>query len=1133
MKQRYNLFLTTTIFLWSLVASGQTANLFTIPSTSNGTSGNGRGPVTQFLFHRSCAIYSATELAGSLINGDSIIRVGWSINAAAAANVTGTITVYLANTSDATFLRSTTWATLLTTPTAMTQVYSGSMTIPNAVGVYSIALQNPFRYTGGGLYVAYEWTPAATSTAAVYNCNTSITNGVYNAQSNTALPTTIAGSNFRPQVILGVKPPKVDLNVREIYTLGKLPIPYSVPHNVRAYVSNTGADTLYNYPITLNISGANSFIDTVRVDTFYPATNRYITFNNFTPLNLGTNSVVVSVPFDSVNTNNSKQFTQIVTTGSYSYANPVVPAAGGVGFTGLTGDFVAKFPLNTTSAINQIGVNFNTGGQNLRIGIWDTSASGTPGVLLWQSPIFTTQTGLNTITVNPPVNVNGSFFAGVLQINTTNAAFAYQNEVPIRNQTFYYTSPTGGTAWTDFSSTASNFRFMIEPRLQVADDVGIASVEQPCPAIMAGGAPIVPQFRITNYGLNAQASFRVVSQITGPVNQNSIDTLNGTLASGTTTLLNSNMMFNPTTPGVYTLKVWTELAGDLERNNDTVSYQFNVITVNNADSSVNGLQFTGTNYATIRGDGSLNITGDKLTLECWVNRNASNAVNTLFAKDSSATISQYKLYINATGNLVFKLHTTNGLDSVISSATVPVVTTSHIAATYNGSAMEIYLNGNLVATKSLSGNILGNTQLLNIGRGSFGGEFYQGAYDEIKIWDTCRTINQIRESMHRRLPNAAHLNLKGYYRLDELLGSYMVDASGNCNTLIINNPGTAFVQFTYPLGSPIVESGTMTIGGLQSFSQVGLTLNTYNQVGSNDYVIHRFNKSPFGTSPFTNPGGITSVYNSHWIIYRYGSGTIDSAEATFSIAGINSGASLSDLKLYNRPNAAVGAWTLLGASASAINTTNQTVSFNLLTSGFNAQFAIGAVNNPLPVTWVDFSGKHTEDNAQLTWSVAAEKNNKGYFVERSIDGVSFEEIDFVNGKGDHTYMTSYTYTDYGVFKQYQTAYYRLRQVDFNGKFTYSKTVMLTASIDADVISSVYPNPMNNQLNIELGNVAAEKVTLNVFDVTGKLVQMVELPVNNGKLIQTNELSGLHSGIYMLQITHQNKLVYQTKLIKTN
>jgi hypothetical protein len=45
--------------------------------------------------------------------------------------------------------------------------------------------------------------------------------------------------------------------------------------------------------------------------------------------------------------------------------------------------------------------------------------------------------------------------------------------------------------------------------------------------------------------------------------------------------------------------------------------------------------------------------------------------------------------------------------------------------------------------------------------------------------------------------------------------------------------------------------------------------------------------------------------------------------------------------------------------------------------------------------------------------------------------------------------------------------------------------------------------------------------------------MVEIPVNNGKLIQTNELSGLHSGIYMLQITHQNKLVYQTKLIKTN
>ena len=89
---------------------------------------------------------------------------------------------------------------------------------------------------------------------------------------------------------------------------------------------------------------------------------------------------------------------------------------------------------------------------------------------------FTSVIGLNTIPVNPPLAISDTFFAGVIQTSTSNASFAFQNEAPIRNNTFYYASPTGSTLWNDFSTSASNFRFMIEPRFQSPNDMGMTSV---------------------------------------------------------------------------------------------------------------------------------------------------------------------------------------------------------------------------------------------------------------------------------------------------------------------------------------------------------------------------------------------------------------------------------------------------------------------------------------------------------------------------------------------------------------------------------------------------------------------------------------------------------------------------------
>jgi len=731
-----------------------------------------------------------------------------------------------------------------------------------------------------------------------------------------------------------------------------------------------------------------------------------------------------------------------------------------------------------------------------------------------------TQAGLITAATHP---VSGDFRTAQFSLSTFNGS-----DIVVR--IVYDWFGTTNNVIVDMD----NVRFV-----QVNNDAGANNINI-CRAISVGASSFAPEVSISNRGTSALTNIPVNVSITGPVNYNGTATV-ASLGTGASTNVILTSLFNPNTAGTYTVKAWTSLTGDGDALNDTAYYTFNVVNMtatatqlNQGTASGSGINFGGSSRLSVANSATLNIT-NALTIESWINA-VGTGRRTIVSKDSVTGFLQYELLVNANNLLEFNLFTSTAYHSLLSRVNVPAGFT-HVAATFDGSTARLLINGNIVMDTVLAAStILPQNYGVTIGNSNDATTAFLGTIDEVRIWNVARTPNQIRINMHTRLANAANANLVAHYRFDEGFGNnFATDVSGNCNTALFSIIAPAWATVTYPFGTPTVQTQVIFADGSYNFTGTGVTVEYTGFAGTDSLYLVRFNGQPIGTSPITNPGGVTAVHPNYWLYYRYGTGTSTTLDlnVSFGAGNLNAGVQTTDLRLFNRANGANGAWTQLYSSASTVNFASQSAKFALTPAIYGTQFAIGAVNNPLPVTWVDFSAKHTDNHALLTWSVAAEKNNKGYFVERSIDGVSFEEIDFVNGKGDHTYMTSYTYTDYGVFMQYQTAYYRLRQVDFNGKFTYSKTIMLTASIDADVISSVYPNPMNNQLNIELGNVAAEKVTLNVFDVTGKLVQMVEIPVNNGKLIQTNELSGLHSGIYMLQITHQNKLVYQTKLIKTN
>lgn len=267
-----------------------------------------------------------------------------------------------------------------------------------------------------------------------------------------------------------------DASVTNVYSMGSLPKGYGDPHTVRARVYNGGASTMTSLNVTMNITGANSFSDVQTIASLAPGASTIVTFAGFNPTNNGINTITVSVPSDDVNGNNSSSWDQDVTANIYSYKNPLQANFGGVGFNAATGDFVGKFAASNnfgnSDTINEVQVEFTTTGQSYQIGIWAADGvGGIPGTLLYTSPTYTTATGGPQIKAIPNVVVSGDFYVGARQTGTTNIGFAYQAEIPIRNQTFYFTSPSGAGTWQDFSQpanpAANPFRFSIQVRFEV------------------------------------------------------------------------------------------------------------------------------------------------------------------------------------------------------------------------------------------------------------------------------------------------------------------------------------------------------------------------------------------------------------------------------------------------------------------------------------------------------------------------------------------------------------------------------------------------------------------------------------------------------------------------------------------
>lgn len=163
--------------------------------------------------------------------------------------------------------------------------------------------------------------------------------------------------------------------------------------------------------------------------------------------------------------------------------------------------------------------------------------------------------------------------------------------------------------------------------------------------------------------------------------------------------------------------------------------------------------------------------------------------------------------------------------------------------------------------------------------------------------------------------------------------------------------------------------------------------------------------------------------------------------------------------------------------------TNHTIS-HTFTNGFSG-FGAGIPGSALPVVLVDFTGKIQGNGVQLNWQTSSENNSRGFEVERSYDGTSFTKIGFVSSKGNSVTGHRYEYFD-ATFRQ-ENAYYRLKQIDIDGKSSLSRVVLVRDQLIVNQGMKLLKNPVRDVIDLQFETGLQGSQVIRVTDASGKVL----------------------------------------------
>ena len=214
------------------------------------------------------------------------------------------------------------------------------------------------------------------------------------------------------------------------------------------------------------------------------------------------------------------------------------------------------------------------------------------------------------------------------------------------------------------------------------------------------------------------------------------------------------------------------------------------------------------------------------------------------------------------------------------------------------------------------------------------------------------------------------------------------------------------------------------------------------------------------------------------------------------------------------------------------NTTNRLQAVHFIDA--NTGWAVGffgtilktTTGGVLPVELTSFKGEHINSANHLRWQTASEQNNEGFLVELGIKNyelgiIEWEEIGFVEGNGTTAEVSNYEFIDdlnRVGFENRHGLYYRLKQIDFDGKYEYSDIINIAIEQSNDETVNIYPNPVSDILNIEISTPTIIQIT----NVNGQILKELQVETNS-KI----NIADIPTGIYFLKVgLNTQKIIVQ-------
>jgi hypothetical protein len=433
-----------------------------------------------------------------------------------------------------------------------------------------------------------------------------------------------------------------------------------------------------------------------------------------------------------------------------------------------------------------------------------------------------------------------------------------------------------------------------------------------------------------------------------------------------------------------------------------------------------------------------------------------------------------------------------------------------------------------------------------------GGDYYVNADDAFDASGITITLNGTsdqdidansdQETFGNLIVNktSGNVNLSDNIEADDLdltsglvnTGTYRVYVSNTTTTNLSNYSTTSYINGN--LRREVATSGSydLPVGNTTNYELANININS--STGLN-YLDASFHPAPaeldISTLGLSQAGvAVEEILDAgFWTISPDAGMSAISYNVGLNLSGAtNAGALAEQHTVIKRENSSLD-WTLSGHHDNSTQEINSGVVYAYRDHiSSMSDYAIAKnKTNILPIELVSFTLKCNDYSTQLTWITASEINNDYFEVQRSLDALLWEKISKIDGAGNSNKMLSYRFTDE---KHNKRTYYRLKQVDFDGKFEYSEILANECYNNQTEAIEIYPNPTNDFVNIKIENWDSGTLKLEIFDMMGRLVLSKELFVNNGTTNDRIDISKFNPGVYHIRFSDKNTTI-NLKIIK--